>query len=62
MPHKDEKIACHICRAMIPKAAALHPEGQDYVLHFCSLDCLDYWKNTQAEAPEAPEKLKKKTC
>jgi hypothetical protein len=42
---KEEKIACPICQKMIPKAAALHPEGQDYVLHFCSVECLDFWKN-----------------
>jgi hypothetical protein len=41
---EKEKIACHVCKKMIPKAAALHAEGQDYVLHFCHLDCLDYWK------------------
>jgi YHS domain-containing protein len=42
---KEEKIACHVCQKTIPKAAALHAEGQEYVLHFCSLECLDYWKN-----------------
>jgi hypothetical protein len=42
---EEEKIACHVCKEIIPKAAALHAEGQDYVLHFCNLECLDYWKN-----------------
>jgi hypothetical protein len=42
---KEKKLPCHVCKKMIPKAAALHPEGQDYVLHFCSLECLDYWQN-----------------
>jgi hypothetical protein len=42
-----EKIACEVCRKMIPKAAALHAEGRDYVLYFCNIDCLDYWKNKQ---------------
>ncbi len=32
---------------MIPKAAALNAEGQEYVLHFCSLECLDYWNNKE---------------
>ena len=62
MKPKEEKIACHICREMIPKAAALHAEGQDYVVHFCSLDCLDYWKKAQTEAPKASRKPKKKAC
>ncbi|HCS47480.1 MAG TPA: DUF3330 domain-containing protein [Candidatus Aminicenantes bacterium] len=42
---EEEKIACHVCQNMIPKAAALHAEGEEYVLHFCKLECLDYWKN-----------------
>lgn len=46
MKKEDEKkIACHVCKKMIPKAAALQAEGQDYVLHFCSLECLDFWGN-----------------
>ncbi len=46
MNKEDEgKIACEFCKKMIPKAAALHAEGQDYVLYFCNIDCLDYWKN-----------------
>jgi Domain of unknown function (DUF3330) len=42
---KEVKIACDVCQKMIPRAAALHAEGRDYVLHFCSIECLDFWKN-----------------
>ncbi len=49
MEKDEEKIPCHVCRSMIPKAAALHAEGQDYVLHFCSLECLDYWKEKEKD-------------
>lgn len=42
--NEEEKIACHVCKKLIPKAAAVHPEGQEYVLHFCSIECLDHWK------------------
>jgi len=44
MTEDHEKIACHICKKEIPKSAALTAEGQDYVLHFCDISCLDYWK------------------
>jgi hypothetical protein len=44
---KEGKIACHVCKKMIPKAAALHAEGEEYVLHFCNIGCLDYWKSQQ---------------
>jgi ribosomal protein S26 len=49
MKEKVKKIPCHICKKMIPKAAAVHAEGRDYVLHFCDIDCLDYWKKEQEE-------------
>jgi len=44
---EEKKIACHVCKKLIPKAAALHAEGEEYVLHFCNIECLDYWKNQQ---------------
>lgn len=47
MTKTEEKIACHICKKEIPKAAAVHAEGQEYVLHFCDVECLDYWKKEQ---------------
>lgn len=46
MKKEDEKISCHVCKKMIPRAAALHAEGQEYVLHFCDTGCLDYWKES----------------
>lgn len=51
---ESEKLACHVCRKLIPKAAALHAEGKDYVLHFCDIECLDYWKNHHRKDPEKP--------
>jgi YHS domain-containing protein len=44
---KEEKIACHVCRKIIPKAAALHAEGKEYVHYFCNTACLEHWKNKQ---------------
>ncbi|MBS3818753.1 DUF3330 domain-containing protein [bacterium] len=47
MPKENKKIPCHECKKMIPKSAAVHAEGKDYVLHFCSIECMDYWKKKQ---------------
>jgi YHS domain-containing protein len=44
---KEEKLACHVCRAEIPKAAALHAEGREYAYHFCSAGCLAEWEKKQ---------------
>jgi len=52
---KSEKIACHICKKMIPKAAAVHAEGQDYVLHFCDTSCLDFWENSEKKEKKQPD-------
>ncbi len=49
MGEKEEKIACHVCKKEIPKAAALHSEGREYVFYFCNIDCLDYWKKKEKE-------------
>lgn len=42
---EEERVACHVCRAEIPKAAALHAEGREYIHHFCSTGCLLEWEN-----------------
>lgn len=55
MKKENEKISCHVCKRMIPKAAALHMEGEEYVLHFCDIGCMDYWKKEKEG-----EKSKKK--
>ena len=44
MSEENEKIACHVCKKMIPKSAALHAEGADYVHHFCDTSCLAFWE------------------
>ncbi|MFB0565443.1 MAG: DUF3330 domain-containing protein [Candidatus Aminicenantaceae bacterium] len=44
MKEDIEKISCHVCKKIIPKAAALHAEGEAYVHYFCESECLDYWK------------------
>ncbi len=55
MSDNEEKIACHICKKMIPKATAVHAEGEAYVLHFCDLDCMDYWKKDRKEEKKEKE-------
>lgn len=55
MSENEEKIACHVCKTMIPKAAAMHAEGEEYVLHFCNLDCMDHWKKEESEDKKETE-------
>ena len=52
---EEEKLSCHVCKKLIPKATALNAEGEEYVLHFCNIECLDYWKEEKKEKKEKKE-------
>ena len=41
-------VSCAACLIEIPSDVALTFDGQDYIQHFCGLDCLDVWKQKQA--------------
>lgn len=56
MKKENEKISCHVCKKIIPRAAALHSEGEEYVLHFCDIECLDYWKKKDKEKSDKETK------
>ena len=47
MKEDTEKISCHICKKIIPKAADLDSVGQEYVFDFCNVECMDYWKKNK---------------
>ncbi|MFC2170337.1 DUF3330 domain-containing protein [Acidobacteriota bacterium] len=49
MKEEEKQIACHVCKKIIPKAAAVHAEGEEYVYHFCKTECLDYWEQGKKE-------------
>jgi len=39
-----EMIPCEVCHSEIPLSEAERFEAQDYVAHFCGLDCYATWK------------------
>ena len=44
-------IKCEICLKEVPKSEAKIAEAQDYVMHFCGLDCYDRWhKKSESES------------
>lgn len=47
MSEEKQKISCHVCKKDIPKATAVHAEGEEYVLHFCDIECMDFWKDEE---------------
>ncbi|MBI4807821.1 MAG: DUF3330 domain-containing protein [Nitrosomonadales bacterium] len=55
-PHSaDEMIPCDVCHKEIPLSEAQRFEAQDYVAHFCGLDCYSTWKH-RSEALKQQDK------
>lgn len=54
-----EKISCDVCHKEIPLSEAKRFEAQDYVAHFCGLDCYATWKQ-RSEALERQQQEKKR--
>jgi hypothetical protein len=52
MSNEKQKISCHVCKKDIPEAAAVHAEGEEYVLHFCDIACMDFWKDEEKKKQE----------
>lgn len=41
-------VSCAVCLKEIPADAARLSDTQDYVHHFCGLDCLEAWRKQAA--------------
>ena len=53
-PTDVPKVSCAVCLKEIPKSEAKISEAEDYVLHFCGIDCFDRWERQQNEPPSPP--------
>lgn len=50
-------VNCEVCLKEIPADAVKVQDAQDYVHHFCGLDCLEAWqKQAGIRQPAGPEK------
>lgn len=49
-----EQIKCELCLKQVPLSEAHLEEAEDYVIHFCGLDCYDKWRE-QAEQEDKPK-------
>jgi hypothetical protein len=58
MSKEEEKIACHVCKDEIPKAAALNAEGEEYVHYFCNTSCLTFWEDEKKDTKKKEDKKK----
>jgi hypothetical protein len=41
----DKQVPCDVCHKEIPLSEVKRFEAQDYVTHFCGLDCYSTWKD-----------------
>ena len=48
---ETETVPCEVCLKEIPRSEAKTSEVDDYVLHFCGINCYDKWhrKNDKKE-------------
>lgn len=53
-----EQVSCDICHKEVPLSEANHFEAQDYIAHFCGLDCYSEWKQ-RSEALERQRQINK---
>lgn len=53
---EQELIACEICLKEVPLSDAANPETDDYVAHFCGLECYEQWKKQPKKAAGSDKK------
>lgn len=49
--HECTVLACDFCLKELPDSGPIAEEGQDYIAHFCGLDCLEAWRRTGKKRP-----------
>ena len=52
VPKEPEHVACEVCMKQIPKDVAKSFEGEEYVLHFCGLECYTKWQQKNEQNSE----------
>lgn len=55
VPTEPALIDCEICFKEIPDSVATTEEGEDYVVHFCGLECYAAWKEKSDQAQDNDE-------
>jgi hypothetical protein len=43
-----DTVPCEVCLKEIPRSEAQTSEVDDYVLHFCGIDCYRKWQENEA--------------
>lgn len=49
------RMSCSVCGREVPPSEAQSVEGEDYMLHFCGLDCFNQWQKRESPGAGAQE-------
>lgn len=52
----DPVVSCAECMRTIPSSEAYDPEGSDYVMCFCGLECYEAWRRNAERELEAADR------
>ena len=48
----DELVTCEVCLKEVPASEAKSSETDDYVAHFCGLECYQQWRQKTLKTDE----------
>lgn len=51
----EGQLGCDYCHRQIPHSEAFHPEGEEYAMYFCGLECFQAWRRKAAEEKAGDE-------
>jgi hypothetical protein len=46
--HECTVLTCDFCLKELPENNGIREEGQDYIAHFCGLECFEAWQQRHA--------------
>jgi hypothetical protein len=55
-PEEPRMVPCEVCLKEIPRSEAVNAEAEDYVAHFCGLDCYRAWAANGGRGQPVPTK------
>jgi hypothetical protein len=54
VPGYEGQVDCALCMESIPRSETHHPEGEEYVMYFCGLECYAVWRGEAAKGDPRP--------
>lgn len=52
---EEPLLACKVCMKDIPESVGKSPEAEDYVQHFCGIECFSEWEKRNDASNDTPQ-------